>query len=108
REDPVLPDPLRETLMSGGASGMIASATTAVDRALEDLHALDLVIRSAQGRVALSAPRADLDRSQREPSSVFLEAAAALGRPNRATGKAGPAIPDAVALERDSFIPARE
>jgi RecB family exonuclease len=108
REDPVLPDSLREFLMSRGVLGMFAPATTAADHALEDLHALDLVIRSAGERVALSVPRTDLDRSQREPSSVFLEAAAALGRPNRATGKPGPTIPDAVALERDSFTPARE
>ena len=95
-------------LRSVGPSGMVSSPTTAADRALADLHALDVVIRSAQERVALSAPRTDMERSQREPSSVFLEAAAALGRPNSATGEAGRTIPDSVALERDGFEPARE
>jgi RecB family exonuclease len=108
REDPVVPDSLRSTLRSVGPSGMVSWPTTAADRALDDLHALDIVIRSAQDRVALSAPRTDLERSQREPSSIFLEVAAALGRPNRATGEAGRTIPDSIALERDGFEPARE
>jgi len=108
REDPVISDSLRSTLRSVGPSGIVSWPTTAADRALDDLHALDIVIRSARERVALSAPRTDLERSQREPSSVFLEVAAALGRPNRATGEAGRTIPDSIALERDGFEPARE
>ena len=107
REDPVVPDSLRSTLRSAGPSGVVSWPTTAEDRALDGLHALDIVIRSAQEHVALSAPRTDLERSQREPSSVFLEVAAALGRPNRATGEAGRTIPDSIALERDGFEPAR-
>ncbi len=107
REDPVVPDSLRAEL-KGGPAGEAAWAPTAADRALQDLHAIDIVIRSAQDRIALSVPRTDLDRSQREPSSLFLEAAAALGRPDRATGKSGATIPDTAALERDGFEPARE
>ena len=49
-----------------------------------------------------------MERSEREPSSVILEAAAALSRPNRATGERGSVIPDRIALTRDAFIPARE
>ena len=39
-------------------------------------------------RVALSLPRLDAERSMREPSSVILEAAAALGRPDAVTARA--------------------
>lgn len=65
-------------------------------------------MRNTGSRVGLSAPRLNAERSQREPSSVFLEVAAALGRPNRVTGLAGATIPDATALKRDSFAPARK
>jgi RecB family exonuclease len=99
REDPVIPDALRDAL------GMLP---TAADRALEGLHALDSVVRNADRRIALSAPRLDVERSQREPSSVILEAAAALARPNRATGERGAVIPDRAALQRDAFAPARD
>ena len=108
REDPVMPDSIRATLLTGRTPASNAWVTTAADRALEDLHALDVAIRGAQTRVALSFPRMDLDRSQREPSSVLLEAAAALGRPNSTTGAAGRTIPDAASLERDAFEPARK
>ena len=97
-EDPVVSDALRARL----------HMPTAGDRALAALHALDITVRAAERRVALSAPRLDLDRSQREPSSVLLEAAAALGRPNSATGERTEGIPDTTALQRDAFIPARQ
>ena len=45
--------------------------------------------------------------SEREPSSVILEAAAALARPNRSTGEQGAVIPERATLTRDAFIPAR-
>lgn len=108
REDPVVPDVVRETLVRPDAEPVRAPPPTAADRALEDLHALDAVVRNAVERIALSAPRLDLQRSQREPSSVILEAAAALGRPNRATRERGPVIPDMTGLRRDGFTPARE
>jgi RecB family exonuclease len=101
REDPVLPDNVRATL------GATASPPIAADRALAALHALDRVVRDTTGRVALSVPRRDEDRSDREPSSVILEAAAALGRPDATTGTRTAVIPDAGALERDGFVPAR-
>jgi RecB family exonuclease len=99
REDPVLPDAVRAALSPALA--------TAADRALADMHALDVVVRSARARVALSAPRVDVERSVREPSFVMLEAAAALGRPNAITGEAARVVPDSTALERDAFVPAR-
>jgi RecB family exonuclease len=102
-EDPVLPDALRRQLVRPRTIG----PQTAADRALAALHALDVAVRAAQARVVLSAPRLDIDRSLREPASVILEAAAALGRPNSATGEAGAPIPSAAALRRDAFAPAR-
>jgi hypothetical protein len=98
REDPVLPDALRAALP--------APVATAADDALAALHALDIVVRDAEHVVALSAPRLDVDRTQREPSAVILESAAALARPNAATGEHERDIPDSTALRRDAFLPA--
>jgi RecB family exonuclease len=97
REDPVLPDHLRAAFVA---------LPTAADRALESLHALDAVVRDTTGAVALSAPRFDVDRSQREPSPVILEAAVALGRPHAITGEPA-GVPDGAGLRRDAFVPAR-
>jgi hypothetical protein len=108
REDPVVPDPVRVKLCPRrpGWPATIGPPTAA-DRALGELHALNRVIRAARDRLALSMARFDRERSQREPSSVFVEAGAALARPDAATGRRGPAIPDLAALRRDAFGPAR-
>jgi hypothetical protein len=66
------------------------------------------VIRNTAARIVLSVPRLDVERSMREPASVLLEAAAALARPDAATGQPGAPIPDAVALRRDAFAPGRQ
>ena len=105
REDPVLPDALRQTLIDARRQRCFLAVTG--DRALDDLHALDLIVRNSGQVVALSAPRLDAERSEREPSSIMLEAAAALSRPNRITGERNAVIPDRTALTRDAFIPAR-
>jgi RecB family exonuclease len=107
REDPVVPDAVRAKLLVPGIDGRLIGPRVAADRSLDALHTLDAVIRNAGARVALSVPRLDLERSIREPSSVILEAAAALGRPDSSTGEPGAVIPDAAALERDAFRPAR-
>ena len=106
-EDPVLPDALRRGLEAAHRARGVR-LPTAADRALQELHALDGAVRGARERVALSAPRVDIDRSQREPSSVMLEAAAALARPDRVTGARGQMVPDARALRRDFFVPSRQ
>jgi len=104
REDAVLPDALRAALSARAG----ASPSTAADHATADLHALDSIVRNARARVSLSAPRLDAERSQHEPSSIILEAAAALARPDASTGERGPPIPDLRTLRRDGFAPARE
>jgi RecB family exonuclease len=106
-EDPVIPDALRESLRNAHP-GMAIFPPTAIDRSLNDLHSLDMVVRNVESHLAFSAARLDVDRTEREPSSVILEAAAALGRPNRSTGEAAAIIPDSAALRHDSFVPARE
>jgi RecB family exonuclease len=99
REDPVLSDSLRAQL--GRAM------PTAADHVLDSLHALDAAVRAARHCVVLSVPRMDVERSEREPASVVLEAAAALGRPDATTEAAAAVIPDLRAVRRDAFAPAR-
>ena len=98
REDPVLPDELRRELG--------ASARTSADHSEAQLHVVDRLVRNAAARLAFSAPRRDVQRSQREVSSVFIELAAALARPT-VDGAEARAIPDSAALERDYFAPSR-
>ncbi|MGH8643535.1 MAG: PD-(D/E)XK nuclease family protein [Gammaproteobacteria bacterium] len=98
-EDPVLPDQLRKDL--GDA------VPRAADRALAQLHALDRVVRDVRRSVVLSSPRLDLEQSQHEPSSVFIEAAAAIGRPNAVSGEPAKPIPGASDLRHHYFRPAR-
>lgn len=98
REDAVLPDERRS---------VITELARTEDRTIAQLHALDRVVRDA-GRIALSSPRLDAGRVEREPSSVLLEAAAALARPNAVTGEpSSSVVPDTRALGRDAFAPAR-
>ena len=101
REDPVLPEQFRTTL----SRGVLLSAA---DRTLAQLHAPDQVIRDTDGCVVLSASRQSVERTERETASIFIEAAAALGRPNALTKKWESIIPDPVALRRDAFEPARQ
>jgi len=109
REDPVLPEALRERLeRAAEAGGGLRVVSRAEDRALADQHALAAAVAGARRSVALSAPATDLARTEREPASSFVDAAAALGRPHAATGAPASAVPDGRALRRDAFRPARE
>ncbi|MFT3912658.1 MAG: PD-(D/E)XK nuclease family protein [Anaeromyxobacteraceae bacterium] len=101
REDPVLPAPVRDAL---AAKALLRAPEDAV---LAQLHALHAVVAGTRRRLVLSAPRVDLARTEREPAALFVEVAAALGRPDQATGEAAPRVPDSQALRRDAFDPAR-
>ncbi|MFO0585469.1 MAG: PD-(D/E)XK nuclease family protein [Anaeromyxobacter sp.] len=101
REDPVLPAPVRDAL---AGKALLRAPEDAV---LAQLHALFAVVAGTRRRLVLSAPRVDLARTEREPAALFVEVAAALGRPNQATGEAAPRVPDSQALRRDAFDPAR-
>jgi RecB family exonuclease len=82
---------------------MVPTFSTLDDRALLPLHALHQVVLNTTGSVALSCPRTDLARTSREPSSVFIEAAAALARPNRTTQAKAEAVPSLATIARDYF-----
>jgi RecB family exonuclease len=96
REDPVLPERMRRE------ADLLLPLSE--DRALRQLHAFDRALRGAGRSIALSGPRSDLERSEREASSLLVDAGAALGRPDPA-GKG--AIPSLASLARTSFGPAR-
>lgn len=100
REDPVLPTVVRRDLPPHALTGDD-------DFAILQLHAFDQVVRGARGRLSISAPRTDVDGSEREPAAVFVEMAAALARPNAITGERARLIPTVAELERDAFRPAR-
>lgn len=99
REDPVLPDALRARLDP--------TIPLAEDRVAAQLHAFDRAVRAARERLAFSAPRVDTDGTEHEPSALLVEVGAALGRPDAATGRAGPPVPRLGELRRDAFEPAR-
>jgi CRISPR/Cas system-associated exonuclease Cas4 (RecB family) len=103
REDPVVPAGLREALERAAAGRVIARAE---DRVAAQVHALVTVIQGGREAIALSAPRVDLARTEREPSSIFIDAAAALARPRADTGRPADPVPDGAALRRDHFRPA--
>ncbi len=98
REDAVLPDAVRREVHR-------LLLPLSEDRVLGQLQALDRAVRGATRAVALSAPRSDLDRSEREASSILVEAGAALGRPDP---RRPDPVPDLRSLERTAFGPARE
>jgi RecB family exonuclease len=97
REDPVLPDRMRTEVHP-------LAVPVSADRALGQLHAFDRAVRGAARSVGLSAPRSDLERSEREVSSLLIEAGAALGRPDPVKRST---IPDLSSLARTSLGPAR-
>ena len=74
----------------------------AADRVLAQLHAFDGALRATGRSLALSFPRNDLERSEREPSSLLVEVGAALGRPDPLHGAA---IPDLASLAPDRLRP---
>ncbi|HTN53535.1 MAG TPA: PD-(D/E)XK nuclease family protein, partial [Anaeromyxobacter sp.] len=80
---------------------------TAADGVLSQLQAFDRVLRGAGTRIALSAPRVDLEHVEREPSSLFVDVGAALRRPDAGTGRPGDRVPSLKTLHRDAFAPAR-
>ncbi len=93
-EDPLLPDLDRRRI-----DGM----SLAAHRPAAELRGLCRVVRHTCQRLVLSAPRQTVDGTVREPSIVFLEAAAVLRRPHAVTGAPTKGLPDADALRRDYF-----
>src|SRR5262249_7865318 len=67
------------------------------DRVLDDIHDVFRVVSGTRHRLALSAPRQWVDRSERELSGVMLEVATALGRRGDGVGEEGD-VPTAARL----------
>lgn len=100
REDPVLPAEQRRRLPADAMPGDAEFAAA-------QLHAFDQVVRATGERLVISAPLTDAGGGEREPAALFVEIAAALGRPDAATGRAAGSFPTRRELERDAFGPAR-
>ncbi|HEX2685061.1 MAG TPA: PD-(D/E)XK nuclease family protein [Kofleriaceae bacterium] len=77
------------------------------DYAIRRFHAFDQVVRGVTHRLCVSAPRTEIDGSEREPAALFVEMAAALARPSAITGRRAGVIPTVAELERDAFGVAR-
>ena len=97
REDPVLPDAMRREVDP-------LLVPLAEDRALGQLHAFDRAVRGARRAIALSVPRSDLERSEREASSLLIDVGEAIGGPDPEDGGV---VPGLASLARTSFGPAR-
>jgi hypothetical protein len=103
REDPVLPGKLRDAIERAAPGCLLPRPE---DRVLAQVHAFHAAVRGAGTAIALSAPRTDLARTEREPASLFIDAASALARPDAASGAAAEPVPSTTALARDYFRPA--
>jgi hypothetical protein len=105
REDPVLPQELLTALAARVPAAHLVRSPA--ERALAQLHDLDRLVRDTSDVISLSAPALDGERTQREPSAVFIEIAAAVGRPDLVPGKPRAAYPGLGSLRRNWFEPAR-
>ncbi len=103
-ESPVLTERVRAALEATAPGRVLPRAA---DRVALQVHGLLAAVMGARGELVLSAPRVDVARTEREASAVFIEAAAAVARPEAATGKPAAPVPDSAALARDWFGPAR-
>lgn len=103
-ENPVLPERVLGRLEAAAPGRVLPRAA---DRVARQLHGLLAAVAGARGEVALSAPRVDVSGTERETAGVFIEAAAAVARPDAVTGAPAAPVPDSAALARDAFAPAR-
>jgi len=94
REDPVLPEQVVRDLEA--TVGCVLDSPE--DMVAAQMTGFYAAVRAARRSLVLSAPRQDLERTEREPAAIFIEAAAALRRP----GVSGMA-----ALRQSAFGPAR-
>jgi RecB family exonuclease len=80
-DDPIVPDDLRKHIQDAArtrAPDIVVPRLA--DQVLDDIHGVFRVVSAARQRLALSAPRQWIDRSEREVSGIMLEVATALGR----------------------------
>lgn len=100
RDDPLLPDSSRKDLSP--------NLRLSSHDSLNSLQMLYRAVQHAEERIVISAPRQTLDGIVRDASSVYLEVAAALRRPNAETGRHGKEFLNAKSVIRDYFLPARQ
>jgi RecB family exonuclease len=103
-ESPVLPERARAVLERNAPAIVLPRAR---DRVSFQVHSLWVAICGGREEVVLSAPRVDIARTEREPSAIFIEAAAAVARPDATTGARASAVPNRSAIVRDYLAPAR-
>ncbi len=99
-EDPLLPD--SDRLLLG------APIRLAAREPLLELHEVSRLVLHASTRVVFSAPRQTAGGTVREPSSIFLELAAALRRPNARTQARDADLLRFPAVYRDYLTPGRQ
>lgn len=104
-ESPVLPERLRDTVERAKPGGLLPRAQ---DRVSAQVQALFAAVLGARRELVLSAPRVDAAGTEREASALFIDAAAAIARPDASTGAPAKPVPNTTALARDCFAPARE
>jgi len=103
-DDPIVPDGLRKRIeevahtLPGGAEVIVPRLA---DHVLDDIHDVFRVVSDAGQRLALSAPRQWVDRSEREVSGIMLEVATALGRSDDAEDEGD--VPTAARLRAAYF-----
>lgn len=78
------------------------------DRALTQQHAFDRIVRNTTERLALSAPRTDVRDTEREPSALLVDVAAALVPRGRGDDGVAAGAVGLDEIERLWFAPARE
>jgi len=82
-DDPIVPDGLRARIETSARAQQAEPDIVLprlADHVLDDIHDVFRVVSGVQRRLALSAPRQWVDRSDREVSGIMLEVATALGR----------------------------
>lgn len=108
-DDPIVPDVLRPDIETTARS-LQQDADIVIprlaDRVLDDIHDVFRVVSGAQVRLALSAPRQWVDRSEREVSGIMLEVATALGRTGGGTDEGD--VPTAARLRAAYLNPGRD
>ncbi|HVN87300.1 MAG TPA: PD-(D/E)XK nuclease family protein [Candidatus Binatia bacterium] len=103
-DDPIVPNDIRvrlEELLQPQYRSVVVPRLE--DRVLEDLHAFFRIVTATSDRLALSASRQWIDRSEREVSGVMLEVAAAVAR--RSDGSSEGDVPNAARLRAAYYAP---
>jgi RecB family exonuclease len=80
-DDPIVPDGMRKRIEEiARTQRPDVVVPRLADQVLDEIHAVFRVVSATRQRLALSAPRQWVDRSEREVSGIMLEVATALGR----------------------------